>query len=118
MGRGGRWPAGRGGGRGGPDSLGPGGRPWRAAPPPAPPAGQPKLDPKVIEQRRQNTASRLRRFLQPIRLTPSLAGPEAMAEFNELMQVCLHVLSCINLACPAICPPQSPLASLLASVIN
>lgn len=84
MGRGGRWQAGRGRG-----AEGPGGRGWRPTGPPAPPAGQPKLDPKIIEQRRQNTASRLRRFLQPLRISPSLAGEEAMTEFNELMQVCV-----------------------------
>ena len=87
MGRGGRWQMGR--GRGPEPGPGQSGRGWRPAGPPAPPAGQPKLDPKIIEQRRQNTASRLRRFLQPLLISPSLAGENAMAEYNELMQVWL-----------------------------
>ena len=94
-----------GGSRGGAGALrGQGAGGWRPSGPPAPPAGQPKLDPKIIEQRRQNTASRLRRFLHPLRISPSLAGEEAMAEFSELMQV--------GLPCP---PPTLMLCSAYSS---
>ena len=109
MGRGGRWQPGR---ERGPE--GPGGRGWRPTGPPAPPAGQPKLDPKIIEQRRQNTASRLRRFLQPLRISPSLAGEEAMTEFNELMQVCLCDIVSISLSLLS----KIPLSALFRKVLR
>ena len=92
MSRGGRWPMGR--GRGPEGNPNAGGRGWRPMGPPAPPAGQPKLDPKIIEQRQQNTANRLRRFLQPLKISPSLAGENVMAEYNDLMQVRLPSCWC------------------------